>query len=68
MRLMSAALTSSARELRKKLRKCVSSGLGQGQPFLVISLPDDDKMIAPVNRPHAVRIEIRALNKPSALG
>src|ERR1700674_5950775 len=38
--------------LRKELREGVGGGFGGGQPSLVISLPNDNKMITPVNRPH----------------
>jgi len=53
--------------LRKKLREGVRGGFGEGQPSLVISLPYDDEMIAPVNRPHAVRVEIGVFNGLSTL-
>ncbi|HTG13700.1 MAG TPA: hypothetical protein VK747_00375, partial [Blastocatellia bacterium] len=48
--------------LRKELREGVRGGFGEGQPSLVISLPNDNKMIAPVDWPHTVRIEIRVFN------
>jgi hypothetical protein len=54
--------------LRKELREGVRGGFGECQPSFVISLPNDNKMIAPVDRPHTIRIEIRVFNKPGAFG
>jgi hypothetical protein len=52
---VSAARTSWAREVGQKAREHINHRPGESAGYFIIALADDQKAVAPVDRPHTVR-------------
>ena len=58
MRRASAARTSIAREAGQKARQHVNHCGRERKALFVVALADDQQVVAPIDRPHAVGVQV----------